>query len=507
MIKYLGHSSIFLQHKNTSVVVDPWFSETGAFLGSWHQFPEPVDVNLEDVRNVDYVILTHEHLDHFDIDFLRTINSKVKIIIPTFKDKYLYNSLSELSNKVIEVEYKTKYKLDEDFYCLPLTQTVPIQMDCTWVFEKGEEVIVNINDMQPTGKDLEWIKNNYPSIDYLFHQYSGANWYPHVYSYEKDEKIKLSNKKVKNKFHNCVTNFNTLGAKWLIPSAGPPCFLDKDLYYLNFDESSTFPTLDIFYEYCKQMKIHNVILALPNDIIVDDTNNRLVLESEPYSNKKEYLKKYQQKRKNVIQDYKEKISNCNTDNLLEKFKNHIEPLIESSNFFRKEIGGKVLFQVGDEKFLVDFRRRKNSVSVWDGKDEYMYKYIVAKEWFAMIMAGKLRWEELFLSVRFSAYREPDVHNQALQTFLYYIDDDMYKVYEQYYVNQKLEETFELKYEGNIYDIQRYCPHAMADLSKGKIIDGEIICPNHGWAFNIKSGHCQKHDSKIRCNKKVNYEYN
>ena len=34
MIKYLGHASFYLKFNNISVVVDPWFSKTGAFIGA-----------------------------------------------------------------------------------------------------------------------------------------------------------------------------------------------------------------------------------------------------------------------------------------------------------------------------------------------------------------------------------------------------------------------------------------------------------------------------------------
>lgn len=33
-----------------------------------------------------------------------------------------------------------------------------------------------------------------------------------------------------------------------------------------------------------------------------------------------------------------------------------------------------------------------------------------------------------------------------------------------------------------------CPHRLVELSKGKVVSGEIECPYHGWRFN-KGGHC------------------
>jgi UDP-MurNAc hydroxylase len=106
VIKHLGHASIYIRNSSVSLVVDPWFSETEAFLSSWHQFPEPTGVDLDEARAVDYVLLSHEHLDHFDLEFIKTINCNAVILIPTFSCKYFLDCLSVLPNKIIEVDYK-----------------------------------------------------------------------------------------------------------------------------------------------------------------------------------------------------------------------------------------------------------------------------------------------------------------------------------------------------------------------------------------------------------------
>ena len=34
MIKFLGHASYYIEYDGVSLVTDPWFSKTGAFLGA-----------------------------------------------------------------------------------------------------------------------------------------------------------------------------------------------------------------------------------------------------------------------------------------------------------------------------------------------------------------------------------------------------------------------------------------------------------------------------------------
>lgn len=43
----------------------------------------------------------------------------------------------------------------------------------------------------------------------------------------------------------------------------------------------------------------------------------------------------------------------------------------------------------------------------------------------------------------------------------------------------------LRYKDQVYAFSDLCPHRLARLSMGKVIDGEIQCPYHGWRFNYK----------------------
>ncbi|WP_017315313.1 Rieske (2Fe-2S) protein [Mastigocladopsis repens] len=41
--------------------------------------------------------------------------------------------------------------------------------------------------------------------------------------------------------------------------------------------------------------------------------------------------------------------------------------------------------------------------------------------------------------------------------------------------------------GQIFAMQRFCPHAGADLCAGKIVDSKVICPKHNAAFDLATG--------------------
>jgi nitrite reductase/ring-hydroxylating ferredoxin subunit len=41
--------------------------------------------------------------------------------------------------------------------------------------------------------------------------------------------------------------------------------------------------------------------------------------------------------------------------------------------------------------------------------------------------------------------------------------------------------------GRLYAFSDVCPHAAADLGKGRLFDGQIKCPDHGYTFDIRTG--------------------
>jgi NAD(P)H-dependent nitrite reductase small subunit len=45
------------------------------------------------------------------------------------------------------------------------------------------------------------------------------------------------------------------------------------------------------------------------------------------------------------------------------------------------------------------------------------------------------------------------------------------------------------YKGDYYAIDNVCPHRGAPLGEGRIEEGILICPNHEWRFELKSGWC------------------
>ena len=297
---------------------------------------------------------------NFDIDFLKTLNSKTKIVIPEYRNKRFFNLIkNNLSNTIIQVPHKQKYLLgDIEFY--PIIQ-IPGWDDCGLLFRANNEVIFNLNDMKLSNKkDIEWVKDNF-DIDYLFIQFSGASWFPHIYpQYKLEKKSEVCKDKKINKFITILNLFKLLGAKLLIPCAGPPCFLDDDQFDMNFINENGFPTQKDFYDYVKE----DVCILLPDDEIkigmdIESINKRS-LNNECFVDRFNYLTKYKNRRSKIIKSELNKIK-VPTESLYKKMVDYFGDVIKSNRYFRTKISGKIMFITEVEEIVIDFMNIKNPI--------------------------------------------------------------------------------------------------------------------------------------------------
>lgn len=47
-----------------------------------------------------------------------------------------------------------------------------------------------------------------------------------------------------------------------------------------------------------------------------------------------------------------------------------------------------------------------------------------------------------------------------------------------------------KHRDEFFAMDDLCPHAGGSLSEGTIDGSDVVCPWHGWQFDIRSGQCQ-----------------
>ena len=77
-IKFLNHASILVEIKETQIIFDPWFFGE-IFNNSW-SLVQNTDVQSINFEKLKYIIISHEHPDHFHIPTLKFIAERTKNI-------------------------------------------------------------------------------------------------------------------------------------------------------------------------------------------------------------------------------------------------------------------------------------------------------------------------------------------------------------------------------------------------------------------------------------------
>ena len=114
MIIWLGHASFFIQINGISLITDPIFLAP-PFFKRLSELP----CKPEDLKNIDYLLISHFHPDHFNkksIHILTKNNSEIEALIPLEGGKYF----EKRNIKYQEAGWYQQYKTDNiEVYFLP----------------------------------------------------------------------------------------------------------------------------------------------------------------------------------------------------------------------------------------------------------------------------------------------------------------------------------------------------------------------------------------------------
>ena len=149
------------------------------------------------------------------------------------------------------------------------------------------------------------------------------------------------------------------------------------------------------------------------------------------------------------------------------------------------------------KWIINFNEdQKNCFKKYDGS-YYNYNFKFNPDIVAILFREKsVDFEDYLLSMRFKCNRKMDEFNEFLFAIFKNFDVKRLVSSEMRYLNntQKIndDETFLIKdNNGDEIEVKRYCPHKHVDLKEcGYVNDhNELVCPLHGWKFNLQNGKC------------------
>ncbi len=492
-ITFLGQAGIFIETRHASILCDPWFNP--AYFASWFPFPSNERVDRTSLANPTYLYVSHLHHDHFDPEFLRDYVSKdTTVLLPAYPIDLLERELRGLGfTKFLRTTNGQVMEVG-GLRLMIMAMTAPIDGplgDSGLMVDDGETRIFNQNDSRPIDIDL---LNSHGPYDAHFVQFSGAIWYPMVYQYPEKMLQALGRKKRENEMARALRYITEIGATFVVPSAGPPCFLDDHLFAFNdFDRDPTnsFPDQQCFIEYMQAQGHDHGRLMIPGTVATITKNTFATRHPLPaaevqaiFTEKRAYLEAYRERQMPYINAQKASWPRGQVD-IQASIKEWFEPLLEQADMTAVGVNGRVLIDCDVQRFVLDFHTRK--VYAWAG-EEWDYRFHIDRALLEYcIIHHEEDWiNQIFLSCRFEAERKGP-YNEYVYNFFKCLTPERLQYAEGYYAEKSSDKQL---WESHGYRLQRRCPHLKADLTRfGIIEDGVLTCTMHGWQFDLATGRC------------------
>ena len=490
----VGHAGLFVETCAGSVLCDPWVNP--AFFGSWFPFPDNSDLDWAALGRADYLFVSHLHRDHFDAELLgRHVRKDTTVLLADFPTDELERELAALGFRNF-LRTESGVPTERDGLRIMITSLTgpsdgPIG-DSALSLDDGRTVLLNQNDAHPL--DIEALRE-FGDVHAYFTQFSGAIWWPMVYELPEAAKREFARRKRTGQSDRTLRYIDAVGAAHVFPTAGPPCFLDEDLFALNghgVDGESIFTDQAQFLDELRAARpAVSAHLLLPGSVAEFDGPHCALTHRHTdeqirhiFQEKTSYLRELQARKQPELDRERASRAPVPAD-LLAQLKDWWEPLLKRADNICTGVGGPVRLDVGDRPIVVDFATRE--VRNYAG-ESCRYRLSTTADLIATNLARReVDWSNsLFLSLRFRASRVGQ-YNEYVYIFFKCLSPERIDYVENWYDEQN-DDGADVELDG--WRVQRRCPHLRADLTKfGSVTDGVLTCALHGWRFDLPTGRC------------------
>lgn len=193
-VLYVSHASILVSLNGKKFLFDPVLAKP-PHLGSWLFYPEM----QRDARmlEVDGVFVSHQHLDHYDIDFLRLLPRSATIYLVEGRPQFS-NMLAREGIPFVELPENQKFDLGDGVSCIGILHEYN-GIDAAVAISNGNFTVYHGNDCFVSNDKLETVKNAYQSINVACVPFAYVHWYPFLLDeveaeWKKGEADRLINK-------------------------------------------------------------------------------------------------------------------------------------------------------------------------------------------------------------------------------------------------------------------------------------------------------------------------
>jgi UDP-MurNAc hydroxylase len=481
-----------MSHQDTVVVTDPWFTERGAFLGSWFQWPlnHKYRTSLLELlgtyRNV-FIYVSHSHGDHWDPDFARDTPANVTYIVPNFSDTEVEQYLRSRGIKVLALKDNVECELIENLLKVKLFITdVGINIDSAILVKLGDETFLNQNDCKINDR-LSHIDS---PITYYSVQFSGANWHPHCYEYPDKQKKRIANQKINVKIKTLLQAIKTLKPSVYLPGAGPAIFPHLDASW-SLEDDNIFIHQEKLDRALRNRVECKVAYLRPGDELDKKTEKNSPIQPPTQA-------ELQKMKLELGNEFLDKNVNFCQAKFREVLRERVDALTDIE--FRSVPDIYFVWGDGPNQAIGVSLEEKRVLDTFDYREPYV-KIRGDERYFGFMCERGFNWGDLALSMRASIDRQPDIFSGDVSIFLM---SPLSRLRRNYLSTRQIKEERIIVRSagGERFEIDRFCPHNGADLKFADIVGNCVICPRHGWSFGLEEGGCHAESGKTINAKKL-----
>jgi UDP-MurNAc hydroxylase len=429
-VTYYGQACTLLEAGGRKILTDPWLTE-GAYLGTWFHTHLLADAGVTPdtfPKDIDYLFLSHEHLDHTDPETLKKFPANIPILVCKFATTKFRSFLQHLGfTNVHELASGEKEELG-DGLAVTILNTVEYTNDSAILVEHDGVRLLNETDCKLGYEDLARIGAN--GLDIGFYMFSGANWYPMLYDYPEDVMLDLVQRRRRSLLRSLVQRVKLTKPKVAVPAAGPCTVLDSDLFWLNSKERGIFIDPEDAVSAIAEANLGTHPLYMRATDTWDSSAG--YQQNSPLSfrsSRAEYIRKASERMIPMIAEKRaaEPAAHENLANLLPVYFNTLAA--SQTAAARKRISAKLALAVSGTRggdWTLDLTAPGPEFVREGISPDWTYKIEVEDKLISPFVTGEERFfEDLLLSFRFRPYRRPDEFNEPLYHFLYEPDPEKF----------------------------------------------------------------------------------
>ncbi len=115
LLVWFGHSSYYVQFSGKRFLIDPVFSSSASPIPQTNKpFNGSNHYSVEDLPEIDYLLISHDHYDHLDYKTIQKLKPKVKQIITGLGVGSHFEAWGFASESIVELDWNETIELDND---------------------------------------------------------------------------------------------------------------------------------------------------------------------------------------------------------------------------------------------------------------------------------------------------------------------------------------------------------------------------------------------------------